>query len=297
MSRVFKQYLDLFVIVYIDDILIYSRNEEEHASHLRVVLRTLNYCQLFAKFSKCEFWLQYVAFLGHIVSREGIRVDSHKIEAVKQWPRPTSPTNIKSFLGFAGYYRRFVEDCEKIFVELKTRLIKAPILTLPQGSDNYVIYCDASRVSLGCVFMQQGKVIAYAFRQLKVHEKNYPTHNLELAVSLRYMFTQKKFNLCQRRWLEFLKDYDMGVHYHPCKSNVVDALSRLSMGSVAHIKEEIKELAKDVHILSRLGVHLISISDGGVIVENGPESLFVLEVKEKQESDLILLQLNGVVHQ
>ena len=109
MNRVFKQYLDLFVIVFIDDILIYSRSEEEHASHLRDALHTLKDRQLFTKFSKCEFWLQSVAFLGYIVSSKGIRVDSQKIEAVKQWPRPTSATNISSFLGLVGYYRRFVE--------------------------------------------------------------------------------------------------------------------------------------------------------------------------------------------
>ena len=143
MNRVFKQYLHLFVIVLIDDILIYSSSAKEHASHLKVVLQTLKDRQLFAKFSKCVFWLQSVAFLGHIVSSEGILVDSKKIELVKQWPRPTSATNIRSFLGLAGYCRRFVEgfssiaspltrltqnmvkfqwsdDCEKSFAELKT---------------------------------------------------------------------------------------------------------------------------------------------------------------------------------
>ena len=99
----FKQYLDLFVIVFIDDILIYSRNEEEHASHLRIVLQTLKEHQLYPKFSKCEFWLQSVAFLRHIVSSKGIRVDSQKIEAVKQWPVPTSATDIRSFLGLKGF--------------------------------------------------------------------------------------------------------------------------------------------------------------------------------------------------
>jgi len=222
-------------------------------------------------------------------------VDSHKIEAVKQWPIPTSPTDIRSFLGLAGYYRRFVEGfssidspltkltqikvkfkwsdkCEKSFAELKTRLTAAPVLTLPDGSDCYSICYDASKVGLGCVLMQQGKVIAYASRQLTVHEKNDSTNNLELAAvvfalkiwrhylygvhvdvftdhkSLQYVFTQKELNLRQRRWLEFLKNYDMSVHYHPGKANVVvDALRRLSMGSVAHVEEERKELGKDVH--------------------------------------------------
>ncbi|WMV58226.1 hypothetical protein MTR67_051611, partial [Solanum verrucosum] len=155
-----------------------------------------------------------------------------------------------------GLTVRPADDCEKSFAELKTRLTTAPVLTVPEGSDDYVIYCDASRVGLGCVLMQRGKVIAYVSRDLKVHEKNYPTHDLELAAvvfavkiwrhylygvhvdvftdhkSLQYVFTQKELNLRQKRWLEFLKDYDMSVHYHPGKANVVaDALSRLSMVS------------------------------------------------------------------
>ncbi|KAH0725354.1 hypothetical protein KY284_001219 [Solanum tuberosum] len=275
MNSVFKQYLDLFVIVFIDDILIYSRNEEEHVTHLRVVLQTLEDRQLFAKFGKCEFLLQSIAFLGHIVSSKGIRMDSHKIEAVNQWPRPTSPIDFRSFLGFVGYYKRFMEG----FLSIASSLTK-----LTQK--------------------KRGKVIAYASRQLKVHEKNYPTHDLELVavmcsqtIRAFSMFTQKELNLRQRRWLEFLKDYDINVLYYPGKANVVvDALSRLSMGSVAHVEEERKELAKDVHRLARLGVCLMSISDDGVIVHNGSESSLVAEVKEKQYSDPIFLQLKGAVH-
>ena len=109
MNRVFKPYLDMFVVVFIDDILIYSRGEKEHMDHLRLVLQSLREKQLFAKFSKCEFWLKEVAFLGYVVSGEGIKVDPKKTEAVKNWPRPLSPSVINSFLGLAGYYRRFVE--------------------------------------------------------------------------------------------------------------------------------------------------------------------------------------------
>ncbi|KAH0776360.1 hypothetical protein KY290_007771 [Solanum tuberosum] len=108
MNRVFKPYLDMFVVVFIDFVLIYSRNKEDHASHLRIVLQTLKAKELYAKLSKCEFWLESVAFLGHIVSGDGIKVDSRKIEAVQNWPRPTSPTDIRSFVGLAGYYRSFV---------------------------------------------------------------------------------------------------------------------------------------------------------------------------------------------
>ena len=204
MNRVFKPFLDRFVIVFIDDILIYSKSKEEHEQHLRLVLQTLREKQLYAKFSKCEFWLESVAFLGHIVSKNGISVDPSKVEAVQNWPRPTSVKEIRSFLGLAGYYRRFVKDfsklafpltrltqkkvefkwtdaCEESFQKLKECLISAPILALPTSGGGYVVYCDASRVGLGGVLMQHGKVIAYASRQLKRHEQNYPTHDLEMA--------------------------------------------------------------------------------------------------------------------
>ncbi|WMV25700.1 hypothetical protein MTR67_019085 [Solanum verrucosum] len=265
MNRVFKPYLDSFVVVFIDDILIYSHSVEEHMGHLRVVLQRLREEKLYAKYEKCEFWLKEVAFLGHVVSGDGIKVDPKKTDVIRNWPRPLTPSDIRSFLGLAGYYRRFVngfssiassmtkltqkkakfewtDECERSFQTLKDKLVSAPILSLPDGLEGFVVYCDASRVGLGCVLMQNGKVIAYASRQLKVHEKNYPTHDLELAAvvfalkiwrhylygvhvdvftdhkSLQYVFTQKDLNLRQRRWLEFLKDYDMSVHYHSGKN-------------------------------------------------------------------------------
>ncbi|GJQ92368.1 reverse transcriptase [Tanacetum coccineum] len=204
MNRIFHEYLDKFVIVFIDDILVYSKSEEEHEQHLRIVLEILRQKKLYAKFSKCEFWLQQVAFLGHIVSADGIIMDPSKVEAITKWPRPTTVTEVRSFLGLAGYYRRFVEGFSRLalpltqlmrkgekfvwtderqesFEELKRRLVSAPILTLPSGSGGFQIYSDASKKGLGCVLMQHGKVIAYASRQLKPYEVNYPTHDLELA--------------------------------------------------------------------------------------------------------------------
>lgn len=109
MNQVFRSFLDVFVIVFIDDILVYSRSEAEHAEHLRMVLRTLSDHKLYAKFSKCEFWLNSVDFLGHIVSSEGTEVDNQNVDAVKNWSRPKTPTKVHSFLGLADYYRRFVE--------------------------------------------------------------------------------------------------------------------------------------------------------------------------------------------
>ena len=158
------------------------------------------------------------------------------------------------------------------------------------------MYCDASRVGLGCVLMQGHQVIAYTSGQLKVHEKNYPTHDLELAIvvfalklqshylygvhvyvltdnkSLQYVFTQRELNPCPQRWLEQLKDYNINVHYYPGKTNIVgDALSKMSMGSTTHIEDEKKELAKDVHRLATLGVRLVDSTSGGVSIHPSSE--------------------------
>ena len=204
MNRVFQPYLDQFVVVFVDDILIYSQSEVEHEDHLRIVLQLLRDHQLYAKFSKCEFWLTEVGFLGHVVSASGVSVDPGKVEAVMSWERPKSVLEIRSFLGLAGYYRRFIEDfsrlaapmtrltqkevkfvwddsCERAFQELKRRLTSTPILIVLERGQRYTMYYDASKDSLGCVLMQSGKVVAYGSRQLKNHEQNYPTHDMELA--------------------------------------------------------------------------------------------------------------------
>ena len=204
MNRVFKKYLDKFMIVFIDDILIYSKTEAEHAEHLRIALEILRKEKLYTKFSKCEFWKKEVQFLGHVISIDGIRVDPAKIESVLNWERPRTPTKVRSFLGFTGYYRRFVkhfskitvpltklerknekfewnEKCEKCFQELKQRLVSVPVLVLPDDKGELVIYSVAYHKGLGCVLMQHRNVIAYASRQLKPHEQKYPTHDLELA--------------------------------------------------------------------------------------------------------------------
>ncbi|GKV48697.1 hypothetical protein SLEP1_g55500 [Rubroshorea leprosula] len=204
MNRVFKPYLDKFVVVFIDDILVYSRSIAEHEEHLQLVLQVLREKKLYAKLKKCEFWLNSVAFLGHVVSKDGISVDPEKVKAVVEWSRPTNVTEVRSFLGLAGYYRRYVEgfsriavpltrltqkgvkfewtdECEQSYQELKSRLVSAPILTIPDDSGGFTIFSDASMKGLGCVLMQHGKVVAHASRQLKPYERNYPTHDLELA--------------------------------------------------------------------------------------------------------------------
>ncbi|GJY61899.1 putative reverse transcriptase domain-containing protein [Tanacetum coccineum] len=181
MNRVCRPYLDKFVIVFIDDILIYSKSKEEHEVHLKLILELLEKEKLFGKFSKCEFWLQEVHFLGHVVNSKGIHVDPSKIKAVKNWKPPKTPTEIRSFLGLAGYYRRFNANFSKIakpltlltqknkmfdwgdeqenaFQTLKDMLCDAPILALPKGTDDFVVYCDASNQGFGCILMQRNKI-------------------------------------------------------------------------------------------------------------------------------------------
>ncbi|GJX92406.1 putative reverse transcriptase domain-containing protein [Tanacetum coccineum] len=163
MNRVCKPYLDKFVIVLINDILVYSKDEEEYEKHLKIILKLLKKERLYAKFSKCDFWLDSIQFLGYVIDRNGVHVDPAKIEAIKSWAAPMTPTEVRQFFGLAGYYR------------------SAPILALPEGTEDFVVYCDASLKGYGAVLMQREKVIAYASRQLKVHEENYTTHDLELV--------------------------------------------------------------------------------------------------------------------
>ncbi|GJQ96937.1 putative reverse transcriptase domain-containing protein [Tanacetum coccineum] len=162
------------VIVFIDDILVYSKSKEDHEVHLKLVLELLKKQKLFAKFSKCEFWLQEVHFLGHVVNNNGIYVDPSKMEAMKNWKVPKTPSEIRPFLGLA--------EQEEDFQTLKDDLCNAPILSFPDGPDDFVVYCDALNQGFGCVLMQKGKVIVYASCQMKIYEKNYTTHDLELGV-------------------------------------------------------------------------------------------------------------------
>ncbi|GJZ41619.1 putative reverse transcriptase domain-containing protein [Tanacetum coccineum] len=204
MNRVCKPYLDKFVIVFIDDILVISKDEEEHGKHLKFILELLKKERLYTKFSKCDFWLDSVQFLGHVIDRSGVHVDPAKIEVIKSWAAPTTPTEVRQFLRLVGYYRRFIEGFsliskpltkltqknkkyewgkeEEAFQTLKQKLYSAPILALLKGMKDFIVYCDASLKGYGAVLMQREKVIAYASRQLKVHEENYTTHDLELGV-------------------------------------------------------------------------------------------------------------------
>jgi hypothetical protein len=204
MNKVFMEYLDRFIVVFIDDILIYSKSDSEYEEHLRLVLQKLRDNQLSTKFSKWEFWIGEVPFLGHIISNGGISMDPAKVKEIMEWSIPTTVTEVLSFLGLAGYYRRFIEGfskiakpmtsllekgrefkwdekCQDSFGQLKKRLMSPPVLVMPDLQKGFDIYCDACGQGLGCVLMQEGHVIAYVSRLLQKHELNYPTHDLELA--------------------------------------------------------------------------------------------------------------------
>ncbi|KAF8052099.1 hypothetical protein N665_1610s0001 [Sinapis alba] len=291
-----------FAIIFIDDILVYSKTKEDHERHIRAVLGRLREQKLFAKLSKCSLWQKSIGFLGHIVSADGVSIDQEKIKCIREWPQPKSATEIRSFLGFACYYRKFVkgsssiaqpmtkltgkdvkfawsEECERSFSALKDKLTSAPVLVLPEADQPYVVYTDASITGFGGVLTQHGKVIAYAYRQLRKHKGNYPTHDMEMAAVvfalkiwrsylygakvqiltdhkiLKYIFTQPKLKLRQRRWMEFVADYDLDIAYHPGKANLVaDALSRTRAEvSDERVTGELEEMVRSLHLNTLAG--------------------------------------------
>ncbi|GKA04584.1 putative reverse transcriptase domain-containing protein [Tanacetum coccineum] len=222
-----------------------------HGEHLKTILNSLRSEKLYAKFLKCDFWLDSVQFFGHVIDIRGVYVESAKIKAIKNWAAPATPTEVRQFLGLAGYHRRFIEEFSLIskpltkltqknkpyvwvdnegeaFQTLKLKLCSAPILSLPEGSEDFVVYCDTSLKGFGAVLMQRGKVIAYASRQLKNNKENYTTHDLELgAVVLLFDHGDIICMALSVRWIELLSDYDCVIRYHLGKANVVvDALSR-----------------------------------------------------------------------
>ncbi|KAI3780519.1 hypothetical protein L2E82_10501 [Cichorium intybus] len=294
MNRVCKPFINKFVIVFIDDILVYSKSEEEHAIHLREFLHTLKNKQLYAKFSKCDFWLREVQFLGHVISVEGIKVDPAKIEAVMKWEPLKTPTK---------------------------KLCEAPVLSLPEGVDDFVVYSDASTRGLGCVLMQRGKVIAYASRQLKDAETRHTIHDLELAAivfalkiwrhylygtkcklymdhkSLQYIITQKELNMRQSRWIELINDYHCEIIYHERKANIVaDALSQKVRERA--IKGRSMRIEEDVTMDFIVGLPRTRKGDDSiwVIVDRFTKSDLFLAIKETSPLEkLVQLYIDEVI--
>nr|GEY68189.1 retrotransposon protein, putative, Ty3-gypsy subclass [Tanacetum cinerariifolium] len=249
-NRVYKPYLDRFVIVFIDDILIYCKIRNENEGHLKLILGLLKKEELYAKFLKCEFWPSKVQFLGHVIDSEGIHIDLAKIESIKDWASPKTPNEIRQFLG------------------------------------------------LGAILMQREKVITYTSRKLKVHEKNYTTHDLELGAvmfalkmwrhylygtkcvvftdhkSLQHIPDQKELNMRQRRWLELLSDYDCEIRYRSRKANVVaDALSQ---------KEKSKPLRVRALVMT-IGLNL-------------PKQILSAQSEARKEENFVTKDLHGMIN-
>jgi hypothetical protein len=342
MKSVFMPELDKFVVVSIDDILVYSRNEQEHTMHLHIVLQRLRDHHLYAKLSKCEFWLREIKILGHTISQDGISVDPEKVQEVMNWKPPTTVRQIRRFLGLAGYYRRFIPDfsriakpmtkllkkgvkyewsqkCEDAFHTLRQHLTTAPVLAQPDNAKSFDVYCDASTTGLGCVLMQDNRVIAYASRALRPHEQNYPTHDLELAAvvhalkiwrhylmgahcniytdhkSLKYIFTQADLNMRQRRWLELINDYYLDVHYHPGKAIVVaDALSRKAQCNCVTMDSKIATLCDELcklnlEVISSGTLNYISVEptlhEQIIMAQNGDKGVQVIKEMLEQKVD------------
>ncbi|GKB08763.1 putative reverse transcriptase domain-containing protein, partial [Tanacetum coccineum] len=277
-------------------------NKKEHEEHLKLILELLKKEELYAKFSKCEFWIPKVQFLGHVIDRQGL-VGYYRrfIKGFSKIAKPMIKLTQKKVKFERGYKQ------ETTFQQLKHNLCSALILALPKGSKDFIVYCDASIKGLGAVLMQREKVIAYASRQLKIHEKNYTTHDLELGAVvfslklwrhylygtkcmvftdhkiLQHILNQKELNMRQRRWLEFLSDYDCKICYHPGKSNVVaDALSKKEREPPLRVRALVMTIGLnlpkqilDAQTEARKPKNIKNEDVGGMLVENSkdPEKL------------------------
>ncbi|GJZ40181.1 putative reverse transcriptase domain-containing protein [Tanacetum coccineum] len=272
----------------------WSMSKQEHEEYLKLIFELLKKEELYAKFFKCEFKIPKVQFLGHVINSKGIHMDPSKIKSIKDWASPKTATEIRQFLDLV----------EEAFQLLKEKLCSAPILALPKGAENFIVYCDASHKGLGVVLMQNEKVITYASRQLKIHEKNYTTHDLEIGAvvfalkiwrhylygtkctvftdhkSLQHILDQKELNMRQRRWLVLLSDYDCEIRYHLGKVNVVaDALSRKERIKPLWVRAVVMTIGLDLpkQILeaqteARKLENLEAEDVGGILVETSRES-------------------------
>lgn len=312
MNTVFHQYLDKFVLIFIDDILIYSQNIKEHEELLRLVLQTLWEHQLYGKFSKCDFYKEQIQYLGHIITKEGIAVDPEKIKTIMEWPTPKDVADIRSFMGLAGYYRRFVEgfsrvaypitslqkkgkifkwtaECQWIFEQRKYLLATAPVLSIADPEKDYVVCTDASKEGVGGVLMQEGKVIAYESRKLKEHEQKYSAYDLELTAvvhalkSVAPLFGGRIFLLMTDH--HSLTSYFSQPTLNARQARWVDFLGGFDF-EIKHLKGKENRVAdalsRKVHCLYEIG-----ISEG--------QSTLGKEIKEAAEQDQIYQQKKQLV--
>ena len=229
MNSLFREYWDKFLQVFLDDILIYSRMQEEHKEYLRLVLQCLREHKLCTRLSKCPFFQLEIHYLGHVITRDGIVVDPINIEPIIEWPTQTNLHEVHSFIGLAGYYRIFVEGfsknaspimelrknnkkfvwtelCEEAFTKIKQLSMTALVLKVPDMNKDFLVCTDASKEGLGCVLMKEGRVITYSSRKLRPHEENYVTHDLDIF-SILYAL---------RLWRHYLvgRKFELNTYHH-----------------------------------------------------------------------------------
>jgi hypothetical protein len=228
MNNILNKFLEKFVLVFIDDILISSKNKEEHEENLRLVLQVLREHHLYAKFIKCDFFQKKVHYLGHVISKEGVAVDLDKVRSIMEWPTSKDVSDIRSFMGLAGYYRRFIKGfskigclitalqkkgtkffwtskCEERFQELKNLMTHALVLNIADPDDDFLVCTNACKEGIGRVLMQEGRVICYTSQKLNEYEINYVTHDLEL-VAIVHALKMWRHYLLGRRFV-LMKDH------------------------------------------------------------------------------------------
>jgi hypothetical protein len=271
MNQLFRPYLRKLVLVFFDDILIYSKTWKEHLKHLEQVLSLLEKNQFYAKLSKCSFGKEEVEYLGHVISQDGVKVDPEKIKAITEWPKPKNISKLRGFLGLTGYYQRFIKDyahlttplsnflkknsfkwdncAQECFETLKRVMSSTLVLATPNFAKPSIAECDASRIGIGAILMQDGHPIAFESQKLNKEEELKSTYNKEILAiihalakwrqyllgskfsirsdhnSLQYLLRQKTLSTEQQKWMEKLSTFDMEIIHKKGKDNVAaDAL-------------------------------------------------------------------------
>jgi len=239
MNNIFRNELDQFVIIYLDDILVYSKSKNEHLQHLQKVLKTLRENKLYAKWEKCELFQKQVEYLGYVISTDRIAVDDRKIKSIKEWKTPTNTTEIRSFLGLASYYRKFVpnfsavaapltnllhkeqtykwtDDTQQAFEWLKERLMTTPVLILPNPEKHFTLTTDASDYAIGAVLSQNSgkgdQPVAYESRKLSPAEQKYPVHEKELLAIVHAIKVWRPY--IEGRKFTVITDHSSLTYFH-----------------------------------------------------------------------------------
>eukprot|EP01018_Ginkgo_biloba_P018667 Gb_31742 [translate_table: standard] len=292
MNNILRPFLGKFMVVFLDDIMIFSKNEEEHGEHLQKSLEVLRYEKLYAKLSKCEFCKEEIDYLGHIVSVKGISVDLKKMKAVREWKTPVRVHEVKKFLRLARF--KWMNQCQASFDILRQKLTEAPILTLPDMARPCTLFIDASGVAIGAILTQDGKVIAYESRKMNEAERRYPIYDQELleivhAIKIwKHYLKNNDFEVVtdhkpllsfspegglgsrQYRWAMFFEEFRPKIIYRVGKENVVaDSLSRIQLAnSVSLVEGTLRKEIADAQKVYKWCQGIVQAIENGEYVPN-----------------------------